>query len=47
MQRICLDIGCYLEDLAEAVDDTDGWREFGNFVLTSRLDNDDDDIYAN
>ena len=27
IQQLCADTGCYLQDLLEAMDDRDGWRE--------------------
>ena len=45
IQQVCTDTGCCLEDLSEATDDRDEWREkdFGKPVLVTQHDDDDDD----
>ena len=43
LHQLCVDTGCSLEDLPEAMDDGDGLQKSGNSVLSARLDDDDDD----
>ena len=43
IQQPCVDTGCSPEDLPEAMDDREGWRERERSVLALRHDNDDDD----
>ena len=48
LHQLCVDIGYSLENLPEAIDDRDKWRESGResgkSVLVVRLDDDDDEF---
>ena len=46
IQQLCDDTGCNPEDLPEAMNDRETWRERGSgiFVLAARHDDDDDDL---
>ena len=47
IQQLCEDTGCCPEDLPEAMNDREKWRERGSgiSVLPARHDDDDDDIF--
>ena len=48
IQQLCEDVGCYPEDLPEAMNDREKWRERGSgiSVLAARHDDDDDDEFC-
>ena len=45
LEQLCADTGCSLEDLPEAMNDREGWRERLSALVAWHDDDDDDDIY--
>ena len=45
IQQLCADTGCNPENLPEAMDDRERWRERSGTSVLIALDDDDDDIY--
>ena len=47
LRKLCIDTGCSLEDLREAIDDRDEWRESDSRKSVLAVRHDDNDNMSN